>query len=266
MNIVKKKLMHYALILTLASVLFFPASSIYAGTITTGGYSGNHVSSKAGNHVSNNAGSQAGNYAGDYNGSYSEDYSFTASSMKRKINIREVEVKAGTGWTLENWLKVCRTMGANMSRKGFRYSYNSHADSYSEALSGKRRTNCSKYVCWCMQEFGAIEQGQTFYLKHGRKIKKNFDDWDYSKVSVIRVFKSCDAADLKPGDVVLWAGKLHMCIYAGRNSRGHRTWFDAGRQNTHEKCSGSRFKTIAAESCRYLDCRKVGYIIRIKGL
>ena len=166
---------------------------------------------------------------------------------------------------LSAWLKVCRTMGINLNKKGFRYSYSVPADSYKEALAGKRKTNCAKYVSWCLQEYGALEKGQTFYVRGG-KIKKGFKEFDSTKVSVIKVYRECFAADLKPGDVVCWAGKPHTCIYAGRNSSGRRTWFDAGRQNTYGKHKGSRFKKITASPSRHLERRTVGYIIRIKGL
>lgn len=167
--------------------------------------------------------------------------------------------------SLSAWLNVCRTMGINMNKKGFHYSYSAPGDSYKEALSGGRKSNCAKYVSWCLQEYGALEKGQTFYVKGG-KIKKKFKNWDETKVTVIKVYKRCKEADLHPGDVVCWAGRPHTCIYAGRNRKGQRVWYDAGRQNTYGKCSGSRFRRITASPSRYLERRKVGFIIRLKGL
>ena len=181
-----------------------------------------------------------------------------AAAGKKKSNVQN-------SGGLSAWLNVCRTMGINVNKKGFRYSYESHAHSYNEALSGSRKTNCSKFVSWCLQEYGALEQGQTFYVMDGR-IKKKFKTWDKTKVSVFKVYKHCSAAGLQPGDVVCWAGKPHSCIYAGRDRHGRRLWFDAGRQNTYGKCSGSRFRRITASPSKYLDRRTVGYIIRIKGL
>lgn len=166
---------------------------------------------------------------------------------------------------LEEWLDVCETMGKNLNKKKFSYSYSGPYKSYQDALSGSRTTNCAQFVSWCLQEYDILNKGETYYVM-GSSIHKNFKKWDKSKVSIIEKFKDCGEAGLKPGDVVCWAGKAHTCIYAGRDKKGRRTWFDAGRQSTYGKCSGSRFKKVKATPNKYLDRREVAYIIRIKGL
>lgn len=167
--------------------------------------------------------------------------------------------------SLEEWLKVCETMGKNLNKKKFRYSFSGSSKSYQDALAGKRKTNCAKFVSWCLQEYDILNKGETYYVM-GSSIHKNFKKWDKSKVSIIEKFEDCAEAGLEPGDVVCWAGKAHTCIYAGRDKKGRRTWFDAGRQSTYGKCSGSRFKKVKATPNKYLDGREVAYIIRIKGL
>jgi hypothetical protein len=167
--------------------------------------------------------------------------------------------------TLEGWLDVCETMGINLNKKKFRYSYSGPYKSYQSALAGKRRTNCAQFVSWCLQEYDILNKGETYYVM-GSSIHKNFKKWDKSKVSIIEKFEDCGDAGLKAGDVVCWAGKAHTCIYAGRDKKGRRTWIDAGRQSTYGKCSGSRFKKVKANPNKYLDRREVAYIIRIKGL
>ena len=167
--------------------------------------------------------------------------------------------------SLEEWIDVCETMGTNLNKKKFRYSYSGPYKSYQAALAGKRKTNCAQFVSWCLQEYDILNKGETYYVM-GSSIHKNFKKWDKNKVNIIEKFEDCGDAGLKPGDVVCWAGKAHTCIYAGRDNKGRRTWIDAGRQSTYGKCSGSRFKKVKATPNKYLDGREVAYIIRIKGL
>lgn len=166
---------------------------------------------------------------------------------------------------LASWLKVCDKMGQNMNKKRFRHSYSAGSRSYKRALHHGKRVNCSMFVSWCLQEYGALKEGQTFYCRHNR-IRKNFRKFDSKKVKVKRVMRRCRSVKLHPGDVVCFAGKPHAAIYAGLSSKGHRTWYDAGRHNTYRGCQGSRFKRIKPETNGYLSGRKIAYIIRIKGL
>lgn len=166
---------------------------------------------------------------------------------------------------LERWLDVCETMGDNLHKKKFKYSNHGTRSTYKRALSSGRKSNCALYVSWCLQEYGALKKGQTFYVKGSGSIRKNFNSWG-KKVKVIRVYKRCSSTKLRPGDVVCWAGTAHACIYAGRNSKGDRLWYDGGKVATYSNRSGSRYKNFGVRQLGYLNRRKISYVIRIKDL
>lgn len=166
---------------------------------------------------------------------------------------------------LERWLNICETMGDNLHKKRFRYSNSGTRPTYKRALSSGRKSNCALYVSWCLQEYGALKKGQTFYVKGSGSIKKNFSKWG-KKVRVIRVYKRCRSTKLRPGDVVCWSGTAHACIYAGRNKSGERIWYDGGKVATYGNSSGSRYKNFKVRHLGYLDGRKISYVIRIKNL
>ena len=166
---------------------------------------------------------------------------------------------------LTTWLNVCDTMGNNLKSKNFVYSNSRTKSTYNAALARRRRSNCAVYVSWCLQQYGALQPGQTFYVKRSGSLRKNFSHWG-GNVKVIRVNKRCGAANLQPGDVVCWAGIAHCNIYAGRNNSGDRLWYDAGKASTYSGHSGSRFQNVGAKQLSYLDSKRISYIIRIKDL
>lgn len=167
---------------------------------------------------------------------------------------------------LDIWLNTCLTMGKKLHSYGFRYSNSGTRSTFKRALSSRRKSNCALYVSWCLQEYGAVKKGQTFYIKGHGRIKKNFSRWNSNKVKVIKVYKKCSSTKLQAGDIVCWSGTPHTCIYAGRNSSGERTWFDGGKVSTYGNSSGSRYKSFKARHLGYLDHRRISYIIRIKDL
>lgn len=166
---------------------------------------------------------------------------------------------------LNKWYNTCLTMGKNLYKYKFKYSNSRTKSTYRAALSSGRKSNCALYVSWCMQEYGALNKGQTFYVKGNGSIKKNFKSWG-SKVQVIRVYKRCTSVSLRPGDIVCWSGSAHVCIYAGRNSRGDRLWFDGGKVATYGNRTNSRYKPFASRQLGYLNKRKISYVIRIKNI
>ena len=167
--------------------------------------------------------------------------------------------------SVTRWLEVCRTMAKKIYKNGFRYSYGAPSRSYQIALKGDKKSNCAMYCSWCLQEFGVTEYGQTYYVKSGGKIKKNFE-WDTTKVDIIKVYKKVADYNLKPGDIVCLTGSNHTCIYAGRNEKGERLWYDAGRKYAKGKKNGAKYKELGAKPWNYYDKRTIGYLIRIKGL
>ena len=156
-------------------------------------------------------------------------------------------------------------MGKNLKKKKFKYSNSGTRSTYKGALSSGKKSNCALYVSWCLQQYGALKKGRTFYVRSSGSLKKNFSKWG-KKVKVIRVNKICSSADLQKGDVVCWAGIAHCNIYAGRNSSGDRLWYDAGKSATYSGRSGSRFENVGAKTQGYLDSKRISYIIRIKNL
>lgn len=173
--------------------------------------------------------------------------------------------KKSENTNLNRWLKICENMGKNLKKKKFKYSNSGTRSTYKGALSSGKKSNCALYVSWCLQQYGALKKGRTFYVRSSGSLKKNFGKWG-KKVKVIRVNKTCTSADLQKGDVVCWAGIAHCNIYAGRNNSGDRLWYDAGKSATYSGRSGSRFENVGAKTQGYLDSKRISYIIRIKNL
>ncbi|MBQ9155482.1 MAG: CHAP domain-containing protein [Eubacterium sp.] len=199
-----------------------------------------------------------------YNNTASTIQVYAESAAKSSaVTNKKVEVDS-TAAHREQFLNICKEIGINLNKKGFRYGYSSRARSYSSALKHRRVATCATYVSWCLQEYGVLPKGKLFYGK-GRGLPSK-TKWDKKKIQVVRVYKTTKHANLKPGDVICWAtGKAHVCVYAGKNSQGKRTWYDAGRhQSTYGHCAGSRYKVVSARYNKYLENRLVGYVIRIK--
>lgn len=170
-----------------------------------------------------------------------------------------------TNTNLARWLDVCETMANNIEKRKFSYSNHGTRSTYAGAVSSGKKSNCALYVSWCLQEYGALKKGKTFYVRSSGSLKKNFSKWG-KQVKVIRVNKTCSSADLQIGDVVCWSGIAHCNIYAGRNGSGERLWYDAGKSATYSGHSGSRFENIGKKTQSYLDSKRISYIIRIKNI
>ena len=167
---------------------------------------------------------------------------------------------------LRRFYAVCTNIQKIMAKKGFRYSNGGVAKSFRKALKkGKKRCNCARYISWCLQEYGAISQGKTFYAEAGGGIHKSFRSWGRN-VIIRRVYRSPSSAGLREGDVCFWDGVPHVCIYAGKNSRGKTLWFDGGKVATRSNSEGSPYKKYGRRHLGYLDHRTVSYVIRIKNL
>ena len=180
------------------------------------------------------------------------------SNKKHKESAMVASVHQG------EFLEVCKAMGKNLNKRGFRYGYSSRARSYRSALKHRKVATCATYVSWCLQEYGLLKRGTLYYNRgHGVPSRRH---WDNERVDTIRKYKRAKHANLQPGDVVSWAtGKAHICIYAGKDKSGRMVWYDAGRhQSTYGHCAGSRYKVVSATRNSFLDNRKVGYILRIK--
>lgn len=179
---------------------------------------------------------------------------------------KPAEVKAATdNDNYQEWMNVCHNMLVNFKEHHFRYGTRTKS-SYESALKKKRRADCAHYVSWCLQQYGVLDKGDTFYVtSSGRLRKKGFHSFG-SKAKVIRVNRRCCKTDLQPGDVVCWKHPGHVNIYAGRSSSGKRLWYDGGKVSTKGNHSGSRYKNTHAKALGYLNRRSISYIIRIKNL
>ncbi len=162
---------------------------------------------------------------------------------------------------LEKWYNVCTSVGRTLKKKRFHYSNGGCKSTLAKGIRSGRKCNCALYVSWCLQEYGAISKGKTFYVKGSGRLSKSLG----SKVRVIRVYKKAKNAGLKPGDIVCFTTP-HACIYAGKSKNGNRLWFDQGKIATYGNSNGARYKSYGKRQEGYLNNRTVSYIIRIKDL
>lgn len=179
---------------------------------------------------------------------------------KPEVSYAKMNVK-----NYNRWMKTCQTMLTNMKKYKFRYSNSGIKSYYKKAVRSARKTNCANYVSWCLQEYGALKRGKTFYVSSSGKIRKNFGSWG-SKVKLIKVYKKCTSVKLQPGDVVCWKSASHVNVYAGRSKSGKRLWYDGGKVSTASNSNGSRYTNTKKRYYGYLNSRKISYIIRIKNL
>lgn len=85
--------------------------------------------------------------------------------------------KKSENTNLNRWLKICENMGKNLKKKKFKYSNSGTRSTYKGALSSGKKSNCALYVSWCLQQYGALKKGRTFYVRSSGSLKKNFGKW-----------------------------------------------------------------------------------------
>ena len=178
---------------------------------------------------------------------------------KNNTNIKNKYVDAEPA-NIQKWFNVCVDVGRTLKKKGFHYSNSEGGRTLAASARGSRACNCALYVSWCLQEYGAIKKGKTFYsngsCRPNRKLGK--------KVKLIRKYKKAKNAHLQPGDITCFS--MHICIYAGRSKSGKMLWFDQGKVATYGNSAGARYKSYGARRERYLEGNTVGYVIRIKDI
>ena len=85
---------------------------------------------------------------------------------------------------MARWMSICSSMADNIEKKHFVYSNGGTARTYNSAVKRSRRSNCALYVSWCLQKYGALGSGQTFYIRRGSSsIRKNFGHWKKYRLS-----------------------------------------------------------------------------------
>lgn len=177
----------------------------------------------------------------------------------------QVKTQSNEKDNLAEWLNVCEEMGLKLKQYRFSYGKYGNKSTFKASKAHGRKANCAAYVSWCLQEYGILKKGETFYAKRSGAISRRFKSWK-NKVKIIRVYKNPSKAPLQPGDIVCWKGIVHVNIYAGKNSKGQRLWFDGGSAGC--KRGRVRYYTSAQKKkvFNYLNKYKISYIIRIKDL
>lgn len=168
----------------------------------------------------------------------------------------------------DEWLKALEDITNEMlSDGGWIYSNSNNITDYTEAKKDSpKRTNCALMVSHALQYFGAFETNMSFYGKDDGSIVANskttqrLDDiadiTDYKEGEM-----TIDKADLQPGDIVTYYGQ-HTNVYKGVDESGVKVWYDAGRQNTAEGKSDSKFTTFTRTTNDI--GMSISHIIRLK--
>lgn len=94
----------------------------------------------------------------------------------------QVQASKADSAKMARWMSICSSMADNIEKKHFVYSNGGTARTYNSAVKRSRRSNCALYVSWCLQKYGALGSGQTFYIRRGSSsIRKNFGHWKKKK-------------------------------------------------------------------------------------
>ncbi len=182
-----------------------------------------------------------------------------SGSRKKKVSVR-VQTRSFPNGEGNAFLKSCKKV-ANTIMKDGNWIYDTGSGtrkSLAEARASYRQTNCSNYVNFCMQDYGTLKPGMTFYSSYSAKIvylgsasekaatkemlEQNYDIIDIGGKKALK-------AGLQLGDICLYKG--HMNVYAGLNSAGAPMWYDAGRNSTSDEKAQSGYFTNMYRACYY---------------
>lgn len=137
--------------------------------------------------------------------------------------------------TASEFLAECKKVADTIVGDGdWVYSNSNLKNTFEEARKKARKTNCAMYVAWCMQEFGTLKKGQYFYSNWDGKltcsstVRERLEKY----YDIYRVGDDFEQKDIKPGDICLWKG--HTNVYAGKDSKGTRLWYDLGHNQTSD--------------------------------
>lgn len=145
--------------------------------------------------------------------------------------------------TPESFLRVCNNLATMIAKDGnWIYSNRNNKKSLADARANSRTTNCAHFVSLCMQQFGTIPQGYTFYSYTDGELKFQPLHLPAEKVimeSLNKYYtiikpngKKVSQLNLQPGDVCCYKG--HVNVYAGKNSKGVMTWYDFAASGTSD--------------------------------
>lgn len=170
-----------------------------------------------------------------------------------------IQIPSGDGVAFIDVVKA--VSGQMLSDGNWKYSNSNVKKSFEAARNASKRvSNCAHFVSLCMQEYGSLNKGMTFYgnssgeIHAGSSVKKTLEKNCY----VINMGKiSVTSATLEPGDVCVWTGQ-HTNIYAGKDKNGKLCWYDAGGDMTSKGYFNRFYKSSNFTS------RKLSYVIRMK--
>lgn len=160
-----------------------------------------------------------------------------------------------------DWMEVLNDMEHRLIENGFTYG-SSPRSTYERALKKDKTSNCSKYVSWCLQEYGAIPKGETFWYLNGLVggdvlmdnplLDVSFPDVEYTELDLKRGDICCFQINRKVG---------HVAVYLGKE-KGKTYWLTAGKDGTteHHK-NGGTYNGLKRTQSYY---HKVKVLIRVK--
>lgn len=192
-------------------------------------------------------------------------------SVKKKANAIFMIDNVTEGLTMEgpvsgkkdqrDWMTVLNDMERRLIENGFTYGSNPR-HSYEDALKKDKTSNCSKYVSWCLQEYGAIPKGKTFWYLNGLKHGQMLLDSDLLDVSFPDV--EYTELDLKRGDICCFQinKKIgHVAVYLGKE-KGKTYWLTAGKDGTDDHHHvGGTYTGLKRKQSYY---HEVKVLIRVK--
>ncbi len=122
---------------------------------------------------------------------------------------------------LEKWISICRAVKQIIANYGVGYSTSNHVDVTLDGKTVKNRTDCSGYVCTCLNFYGIDNPGWMKFT-------------DMSNSTLLNAgfapqrFQSFDG--LKEGDIV--ANPKHVMIFA-YTQNGKRFYYNCGSDNSN---------------------------------
>lgn len=186
------------------------------------------------------------------------------------------ETIGGTA-TVEAFLNSLSTMSHKVIQdknngNKWTYSNSNTRNTFSQADSSTKSTNCALYIVWGLIDVGVLDSGDRFYkayrnsnnfISYRNDAKEKMQEKMYYIDGENKTASSLiSSGDLQAGDVVLWYNQQHTNVYAGNGK-----WYDAGRQsgsNGSGPNDNFKFTTLGPVEISSLMNARVWQILRIK--
>lgn len=146
----------------------------------------------------------------------------------------------------EKWMKTVDNWCDYMIKDGdWIYSNENNRKNVDLAIKESHRTNCAVMVVHSMQKAGVLSKNNWFYSGDNHEKMGTQQSWDeiakYAEIIEVNGITAKEAG-VKRGDICLWNG--HVNIFAGYDSKGRQTWYDAGSKMTIDGKKGSVFQNF----------------------